>query len=178
MAKIAPKFKNFKIMNFGEVMIQVCKEKGYLKEATHDNMRILPSATQKRIRKDAWDLIESQKENLLVDTHAFVEHTGLFLPGLPVEEINVLKGLCGLLCVDADNDTLRSRAARDKKRIRAGMNDLALNNYRNANTAALAYLSTHLNIPLYIIYNEDGKLDQAADVLEMHIRDAFGENKA
>ncbi len=177
MGKIAPRFKNFKIMNFGEVMVHIAKDKGYIPDANHDNMRILSSALQNKIRSEAWELIANQKEDVMVDTHAFVEHTGLFLPGMPVAELTKLKGLCGLFCIDAPNDTLRSRAERDKKRIRAGMDDFALNNYRNANIAALAYLSTKFGIPLYLIYNEDGKLDAAADILEKHMLDAFNTAK-
>ncbi len=176
MDKIAPRFKNFKIVNFADVMIKISTEKGYIKDASHDLFRTLPTSMQNKIKDAAWDFISSQKEDVMVDTHAFVEHTGRFLPGLPMNDLKRLKGLCGLFCIDAPNETLRQRAARDHERIRpeiVGMSDLTLNNYRYANISALSFISTTLDIPMYVIYNEDGKLSQAADLLESHMKDAF-----
>jgi adenylate kinase len=176
MGKVAPRFKNLKILNFAEVMIKVSQDKGYLKNATHDLLRTLPSALQNKIKEEAWTYISKQKEDVMIDTHAFVEHTGLFLPGIPLDQVRKLKGLCGLFCIDAPNETLRSRAAKDKARLRpeiVSMADLTLNNYRSANIAALVSLSAELDIPFYIIYNEDGKLRETADLLEKHMHDAF-----
>ena len=173
LEKVVKKFPNLRLVNFGEEMVQLWTKKGV--KRTHDDLRKLPKPQQYEIKEETWKHLAAQKEDILLDTHVFVEHTGRYVPGLPAEDLKKVKGLCGFFYIDVNNDTLRKRAAKDHTRIREGMDDLELNNYRYSNISAMAYLSTALNIPFYIVYNEDGRLDQAVEIFANHLKEALGE---
>ena len=170
--KVVKKYKGVRQLTFSDTMLEVCKEKGLAED--RDDLRKIPYDTYVNIKRETWDRRAGQKDDIIIDTHAFVEHTGRYVPGLPEESIRKFKNLCGLFFIDVDNDTIRARSERDKTRIREGHTDLELNNWRYANLAALSYYSTSLNIPLYVIFNEDGKLDQTVETFISHLKDAFG----
>ena len=175
MEKVVGKTPGVKVVTYSDLMLEICKKKGMANN--RDDLRKIPNTEYTKIREEVWHEIGAMKDNIIVDTHAFVEHTGRYIPGLPTPYVHKLKGLCGLFYVDADNDTIRTRSAKDHTRIREGKTDIELNNYRYANVAALAYHSTALNIPFYVIFNEDGKLDQAVEIFSNHLKDAFGEKQ-
>ncbi len=168
---VLKKNPNIKVLNFGDEMLRICIEKGVAKD--RDDLRKIPNDVYLKVKEETWNHLASQKTDLIIDTHVFVEHTGRYIPGLPLESVKKFKDLRGLFYIDVDNDTLRARSQKDKRRIREGMNDLQINNYRYANISALAYYSTSLNIPFYIVFNEDGKLDQAVKIFNDHLKDAF-----
>ena len=173
--KAVEKLDGVKIVNYGDVLLQLVVENNYAKN--RDEMRMMPNPIQLKVNAETWSKLAQEEGSFMLDTHAFVEHTGRFIPGLPIEDVEKLKGLCGLFYLDADNDTIRSRAAKDHTRIREGQGDVEMNNYRYASISALSYLSTRLNIPLYIIQNKEGMLDQTVDIFVQHLHDAFGDKK-
>ena len=46
---------------------------------------------------------------------------------------------------------------------------------RNLNLAILSYYASYLNIPLYIMNNEEGELQNTQRLFIKHLDDAFGE---
>ncbi len=172
MEGVVKKYKGVRQLTFSDYMLEICKEKGLAED--RDDLRKLPYEQYAEIKAETWDRLANQKDDIMIDTHAFVEHTGRYVPGLPQESMRKFKNLCGLFFIDVDNDTIRARSERDKTRIREGHTDLELNNWRYANLAALSYYSTALNIPLYVIFNEEGKLKQTVETFVYHLKDAFG----
>jgi len=175
IAKAVEKVAGVTVMNFGGTMLKLCTERGYATD--RDAIRKLPSNIQEEVEEEVWKSFANQDGKVIIDTHVFVEHRGMYLPGLPANSVEKLVGLKGLFFIDIDNKTLRERAAKDKKRLREGHEDHELNDYRYANIAALSYLSTRLNIPLYIIQNKEGMLDQTVDIFIQHLHDAFGDKQ-
>lgn len=167
--------KGYTLVNVGDIMEKVAKEKGYVKD--RDEMRYMSNEHITELRKLAAKHIAGLPGKIIVDTHATVQQHNRYVPGLPGQFLQDLGNVVGLFYIDADpKDILRRRGA-DRSRTREEEPLHVLETQRLVNIATLSAYSSQLNIPLYVILNQDGKLEEAKGLLRTHLADAFGENK-
>ncbi len=169
----AMKSGRYKVMNLGTLMLEIAIKKGYVKE--RDQMRYLSNEKITELRTAAADHIARQDGLIIIDTHATIQQHGRFVPGIPAHFAEQLKGVVGLIYVDADTEAILKRRERDTSRIREADDKRVLDEQRDLNLAILGYYSSHLNIPLYIIHNQEGKVEQSSKFFEEDLKDAFGE---
>jgi adenylate kinase len=165
--------KKYIIVNMGDVMLEIAKKR---KLATsQDKLRYLTPDQQTDLRDAATEQIAKINGNVILDTHATIEQHGRFFPGLPFYMVEHFKHVAGLFYIDAETDQIMERRKKDKTRQRELEEKWLIDTQRDLNLAIMSYYASDLNIPLYIIDNEDGKLDQTRNTFKKHLEDAFGE---
>ncbi len=167
------KDRRYKIINFGTVMYDLAIKKKFVKD--RDKMRYLDLDKQTDLRDAAAEQVAKIDGNVVLDMHAVVEQHGRFFPGLPHYMMNHFRHISGLFYIDAETDDILARRKRDKTREREIESKWLIDTQRDINLSILSFYSTDLNIPLYIIDNEEGKLNQSVKTFKTHLEDAFGE---
>ena len=163
----------YKLINLGDVMLDIAMKKKLAKN--RDKMRYLDSETQAEIRDLAIKRIAKLDGKVVLGTHATVEQHGRFFPGLSHYVITHLGHINGLFYIDATTSDIMSRRKKDKNRKRELESAWTIDTQRSINLAIASYLSSDLNIPLYIIHNKEGQLNKTIRVFRSQLKDAFGE---
>ncbi len=164
---IKPLEKNgkYNIVNLGEVMHDLAKKKGLVK--TPDQIKELDSEVQEDLRNEAVKHVSKLNGNVILDTHINVEQHGRFLPGLHHYLTDHLKHVSGFLYVDADSDTILKRTNKNKKE------KWTIDMQKRINLAIISYYADQLNVPLYVVNNDEGRLEQAQAQASKHLDNIF-----
>jgi len=164
--------KKYKVVNVGTIMEDIGIKRGLIKH--RDEIRYLDFDTIEKFREAVFKQLASLKGNTIVDTHMSVERKGKFVPGLPRVISKYLKGLVGIVYIDATTDELLSRRGNDKMRIRETESQMILDMQRMIHAAMLAYYSIQLNIPIYVIHNEENSLKESIKAFKNALKDMTG----
>jgi adenylate kinase len=162
--------KKYRVVNLGDFILAAAKKEGLAKD--RDELRRLHISIYNKLKARAYNAIIAMKGNIVLDTHATIQHNRRFIPGLPkyfMDKLNVV----GLFLIDADVETLLLRAKMDRTRMREQEPRQVLLDNRSVNLATFSFYSAYLNIPIYIINNEDGKLQASRKKFLEHLEDAF-----
>ncbi len=160
-------YNGIKTINFGNMLVEYAKQKGYIKEKdpvkAHDELRFLEKDPKimEELQKYAFGAIGKMKGNILLDTHASIQAGKRYMPGLPNKYVELLANVVGFIYIDVDTDTVIKRRLADKTRARREIDAAEIDAQRIVNLSELSYLSAFLGVPLYIIENEQGKLQDS-----------------
>ena len=150
-----------KVVNMGDEMLKRATQEYGISD--RDKLRTLPGYAEK---SEAWrkeilaELAKSQ-ENSVLDTHASIKSGNRYTVGLTVEDLEGLKGSAkGIIYVDATTAEIMKRRTNDKSRSRENDTAEEIDQHRNINLSLASFFSAYLNIPLYIIYNKEGALEE------------------
>ena len=81
--------KSVDVISFGTLMFEIAKKNG-LKD--RDELRKLPVAEQQNLQKMAAEKIAEHNEQIvIIDTHAFINSTEGYYPGLPEHVLKIIK---------------------------------------------------------------------------------------
>lgn len=164
----------YTIVNMGTLMLDIAMKGGYVEH--RDQLRFLPNETMTALRNAAFKHIAQLPGRVIVDTHASVEQNGRYLPGLPVDAVNLLKGgLAGFIYIDASTEDVMKRRKSDKTRKRENEDSALVDLQRLINIAALSHYSSHFNVPLYVIINRQNQLGISVESFRGKIKEIFGE---
>jgi adenylate kinase len=163
----------YNIVNVGSLMLKHALSLHYVKD--RDEIRYLNKTRMDRLRFMAFDDIKKMEGKILIDTHASVEQNGKFAPGTPKKVLKHigLARIKALIYIDAPTKDILFRRKMDKSRKREIEPDILIDTQRMINMALISAYSSDLNIPLYIIFNRQGKLKESTLELAKHIMDAF-----
>jgi adenylate kinase len=167
------KSRKYKVVNLGDIMGEIGIKSHLVKRV--DEIRYLDNDKNTDLRTKAVERVSKLEGNVILSTHAMVEQHGRYLPGLSYYMFKHFRHVKGFFYIDADTETLLRRRRKDKSRTREIEDKKVLDTQRDLNLAILSYYSTHLNIPLYIINNTDGKLGETRKTFVKDLKDAFGE---
>lgn len=167
------KNSKYTVVNVGDIMRDIAVKEKYVRD--RDQIRYLPVDEQEELRTKAIAKIAKLQGDVILDTHASVEQHGRFFPGLSYYMMTHLKHTVALFYVDALTKHIMRRRVADKSRHREIEPEWLINMQRDINLAIVSYYSTYLNIPLYLIINEDGKLASSIKDFRGKLEDAFGE---
>ena len=145
----------YKLVNYGDLMLEIEKEKFGVKD--RDDMRRLPIEKQKQAQKLAAEALAGMHGKVILDTHCSVATPSGYYPGLPFEFLKLWK-VEALVYVTAEVEELKARRLNDPTRKR-DEDDIALHD--GMNRAYLAAYSAFSGAPAIIIYNRNGKLEEA-----------------
>lgn len=165
--------KRYKTVNVGTLMFDIAVKKGYVKD--RDRIRYLSPKLTSAMREQAFKKISEMKGNIVVDTHASVEEHGRYVPGLPVNSLKLIKNLAGFIYIDAATEDVVERRRKDTERSKREREDPRLIDIqRLVNMSILSTASSVLNIPLFIIFNKRGKLDESVGNTRSLLEEIFG----
>ncbi len=152
---------------FGTIMFEEAKQLGI---KNRDELRKMPIYEQKRLQELVAIKIASMKDQvIIIDTHLFINTRQGYYPGLPISLLSILKPTNFILIAAEPEEILRRRIT-DKSREREikVVNDIKYDlEIAQIMVAACSILT---GVPFVIIFNNDGKLEEAArNIMELFI---------
>jgi adenylate kinase len=155
--------KGVKLVNFGSVMLEEAKAKGWVHH--RDELRKLPITKQRALQASSGSRISRMKERVvLVDTHLFIRTSEGFWPGLPFDVVRAMKPT-HLVLVEASPDEILGRRAKDRLRYRDSVSGEQLTEEKALARSFLAVSSTLTGAPMLIVNNAEGKADEIASTI-------------
>ncbi len=154
-------------VNYGDIMLSVAREKGLV--VGRDEMRKLSIQNQLMLQREAAKEISAQAERhdlLILDTHLFIKTPRGRWPGMSENNLQFLEGVKQIVLIEADPENILSRRSRDKGRSRSdygGVDEIVQDQLYNRMLAS--NLSIRYGCPVYILNNEEGKVDSVAEEL-------------
>jgi adenylate kinase len=146
---------DYEIVNYGDLMLEIEKREFGIKD--RDEMRKLPIEKQKLAQKMVAELLAKMHGKVILDTHCSVATPLGYYPGIPFEFLK-LWNVDALVYITASVDELKARRENDPTRKR-DVDDIALHD--EMNKAYLAAYSAFTGSPAVVIYNRNGKLEEA-----------------
>jgi len=150
--------KKYKVVNYGDVMLEEAKSKGLVKD--RDEMRKLDPKIQKEIQKNAAKKI-GKMENVIIDTHASILTPNGYLPGLPEW---VLKEIMPntIVILEASPEEISRRRAKDTTRKRDAEDIEGIKEHQEMNRAIAMAYAVLTGATVKIIKNPDNGVEEAA----------------
>ncbi len=166
-------YKGVKIVNMGNLMCEYSIRKGYIKDRDEIRYKI-DWRTYQKLYTEAYSAIGRMKGNVIVDTHTSIKAGNKYIPGLPARYVKLLKKIVGFVYIDAPTGEILGRRKADKRRERetddAGMIDMN----RIVDVSVAAYYSSLIGVPLYIISNRNGKIQESVSEFKEAVSVLFG----
>lgn len=156
--------KGARLLNYGTLMFEIAREKFGVE--SRDGIRSLPIEKQKEIQAQVAQRLSAEGKGTVLDTHCSVKTPKGYLPGLPFELLSKLE-VEALVLITAKPQEVFARRSNDSTRERK--DDLSLEDVQehdSMNRALLAAYAAHRGCPANIIYNEQGKAEEAAARLQ------------
>jgi adenylate kinase len=115
-----------------------------------------------RARLSVLRRLAKRKGTLMIDTHASVKSGPSFAPGLSYDDLKALGSrVKAIIYIDANTKDIVRRRNSDKTRKRDKDTKEDLDQHRSMNLMFTAIYSMRLEVPIYIVKNEGGKLREA-----------------
>lgn len=155
----------FRVVNFGDIMFQEAVKAGWVSH--RDEVRKLSLKVQRELQlKVAQRILEiSQKEPVLLDTHATIKTPLGYMLGFPREVIEVINPRF-MVIIEANPSEILGRRLRDLKRDRDVETEDQIQRHQDLNRAATISYAIHSNALIKIIENhEDKGLEEAVNEL-------------
>lgn len=148
-----------KQINYGTLMFAIAKEKFGVEE--RDGMRKLPVEKQKEVQAAVAEKLSGEGGKVILDTHCSVKTPRGYLPGLPFELLSKLK-VDGVVLITAKPEEVFARRSNDASRERDKESLEDVQEHDAMNRALLAAYAAHRGCPAKIVYNAQGKVEEAA----------------
>ncbi|MFH1520651.1 MAG: adenylate kinase [Candidatus Micrarchaeota archaeon] len=151
---------DYTILNYGDLMLEIEKEHFGVKD--RDDMRKLSIEKQKQAQKMVYEKLSKENGKIILDTHCSINTPNGFFPGLPFDYLKMLK-VDAIVLVTADPKEVAARRASDPTRKRDA-DDIFLHD--SLNRSYLAAYSAFTGAPAVVIFNNQGKLEEAVAKLQ------------
>jgi adenylate kinase len=155
---------DYKVVNYGDLMLEIEKKEFGIKD--RDEMRKLPIEKQKLAQKLVAEALAKMPGKVILDTHCSVATPSGYYPGLPFEFLKLWK-VESLIYVTASVEELKARRENDPMRKR-DVDNIALHD--EMNRGYLAAYSAFTGAPAVVIYNHNGKLEEAVAKFQALLR--------
>ena len=166
------KDRHYRIVNVGTLMTNIAVRKKYVKD--RDQIRHLSANKINELQIATFREISKMSGNIILDTHATVEQNGRYVPGIAIPHCKYLKTLVGFIYIDALTNDIAKRRKDDKTRRREDERLELIDVQRLINVSILSACSTYFNLPLYVVFNEQGKLNSTMKQFKADLRERFG----
>ena len=116
MNYVRQKLPDVKIVNYGDIMLEIAKKKFGIEH--RDEMRKkIPIEEYRKIQEEAAEYIASMAGDVIVDTHASIKIGGGYYPGLPDRVISKLKPDV-IIVIEYNPKVILERRRKDPDRFR------------------------------------------------------------
>ena len=164
---IKQKNKTVSVHSYGTVMFEEAKKMGI---KNRDELRTLPIEKQKQLQKIAAETISNLSDDIIfIDTHAFISTKAGFYPGLPNYVIQIIQPT-NFIAISASPDEIHNRRMKDGTRERDPISIEDIKKELAVQDAMLSSCSVFSGSPMKVIFNHEGKIEEAA----VNVIDAIG----
>ena len=164
---IKQKNKTVSVHSYGTVMFEEAKKMGI---KNRDELRTLPIEKQKELQKIAAETISNLSDDVIfIDTHAFISTKAGFYPGLPNYVIQIIQPT-NFIAISASPDEIHDRRMKDGTRERDPISIEDIKKELAVQDAMLSSCSVFSGSPMKVIFNHEGKIEEAA----VNVIDAIG----
>ncbi len=164
---IKQKNKTVSVHSYGTVMFEEAKKMGI---KNRDELRTLPIEKQKQLQKIAAETISNLSDDIIfIDTHAFISTKAGFYPGLPNYVIEIIQP-ANFIAISASPDEIHNRRMKDGTRERDPISIEDIKKELAVQDAMLSSCSVFSGSPMKVIFNHEGKIEEAA----VNVIDAIG----
>lgn len=172
LSKLSEKNNNrLKVLNLGTEMLDIAKDKFSITD--RDQIRTLNDKTTIEIRNAIMQKVIDSKEDAIIDTHASVKQGRRYRPGFSIDELQKIR-ISAIIYIDATSEEVLERSLGDHTRKRAYDTIAEIDEWRSVNISIISTFAVYLNIPIYIIYNQEGKQDEAAEEVDRITKEIIG----
>ncbi len=152
--------KSVKVMSFGTLMFEIAKKNG-LKD--RDELRNLPLQEQQNLQKIVAEKIAAQNEQIIIiDTHAFINSSEGYYPGLPEHVLKIIKPT-NFVSVSAKPEEIYNRRMKDNTRNRDKITLINIKKELEYQSGMISACAVITGSPVRHILNDEGKVDEAVD---------------
>jgi len=152
--------KSVSVMSFGTLMFEIAKKNG-LKD--RDELRKLPVTEQHNLQKIAAEKIAEQTEQVvIIDTHAFINSSEGYYPGLPEHVLKIIKPT-NFVAVTAKPEEIYSRRMSDGTRNRDKITLTIIKKELEIQSGMISACAVLTGSPVKHILNGEGKIDEATN---------------
>ena len=152
--------KSVKVMSFGTLMFEIAKKNG-LKD--RDELRNLPLKEQQNLQKIVAEKIAAQNEQIIIiDTHAFINSSEGYYPGLPEHVLKIIKPT-NFVSVSAKPEEIYNRRMKDDTRNRDKITLINIKKELEYQSGMISACAVITGSPVRHILNDEGKVDEAVD---------------
>ena len=135
-----------------------------------DELRMLPIVKQKQLQKMAAEMLSNLPDDVIfIDTHAFISTKAGFYPGLPNYVIQIIQPT-NFIAITATPDEIHNRRMEDETRDRDPISIEDIKKELAVQDAMLSSCSVLSGSPMKVIFNHEGKIEEAA----ANVIDAIG----
>jgi len=164
---IKQKNKTVSVHSYGTIMFEEAKKMGI---KNRDELRTLPIEKQKELQKIAAETISNLSDDVIfIDTHAFISTKAGFYPGLPNYVIQIIQP-ANFIAISASPDEIHNRRMKDGTRERDPISIEDIKKELAVQDAMLSSCSVFSGSPMKVIFNHEGKIEEAA----VNVIDAIG----
>ena len=164
---IKQKNKTVSVHSYGTVMFEEAKKMGI---KNRDELRMLPIVKQKQLQKTAAEMLSNLSDDVIfIDTHAFISTKAGFYPGLPNHVIQIIQPT-NFIAITASPDEIHNRRMEDETRDRDPISIEDIKKELAVQDAMLSSCSVLSGSPMKVIFNHEGKIEEAA----VNVIDAIG----
>jgi len=164
---IKQKNKTVSVHSYGTVMLEEAKKMGI---KNRDELRMLPIVKQKQLQKIAAEMLSNLSDDVIfIDTHAFISTKAGFYPGLPNYVIQIIQPT-NFIAITATPDEIHNRRMKDETRDRDPISIEDIKKELAVQDAMLSSCSVLSGSPMKVIFNHEGKIEEAA----VNVIDAIG----
>jgi len=164
---IKQKNKTVSVHSYGTIMFEEAKKMGI---KNRDELRTLPIEKQKELQKIAAETISNLSDDVIfIDTHAFISTKAGFYPGLPNYVIQIMQPT-NFIAISASPDEIHNRRMKDGTRERDPISIEDIKKELAVQDAMLSSCSVFSGSPMKVIFNHEGKIEEAA----VNVIDAIG----
>jgi len=157
---IKQKNKTVSVHSYGTVMFEEAKKMGI---KNRDELRMLPIVKQKQLQKTAAEMLSNLSDDVIfIDTHAFISTKAGFYPGLPNHVIQIIQPT-NFIAITASPDEIHNRRMEDDTRDRDPISIEDIKKELAVQDAMLSSCSVLSGSPMKVIFNHEGKIEEAAD---------------
>ncbi|MCH9630592.1 MAG: hypothetical protein S4CHLAM37_05940 [Chlamydiia bacterium] len=161
LKKLAKERPEVSVVNYGRAILSVANEQ----KLEPDTIRKQCYHMQKALRRKAAHKIVHEATGVtVVDTHCFIKSKGGFIPGLPLEVIDLFKPKA-FIFVKADPEEIFHRRLRDKLRERDKQDLDEIAYHQELSKSFVVSCVFHTGVPLKVIHNREGLVDSASEKL-------------
>ena len=152
--------KSVEVMSFGTLMFEIAKKNG-LKD--RDELRNLPLHEQQNLQKIVAEKIAAQNEQIvIIDTHAFINSTEGYYPGLPEHVLKIIKPT-NFVSVSAKPEEIYNRRMKDNTRNRDKITLINIKKELEYQSGMISACAVITGSPVRHILNDEGKVDEAVN---------------
>lgn len=162
-----------KVVTMSSEMMKVLAAEG--KAVDRDKIRMMTADEILNTRVKVVKKLIEEKKDAVIDTHASVKQGNRYVPGFSIDELKSIR-VTGLVYIDATSKDILSRRAKDTTRYRGdmGVTEAEIDEHRSINIAILSSFALLLGIPLYVVDNPEGKVDETAQEVKRIVLELFG----